>query len=89
VVLKDLPGFHRREGIIKDAQSRAKVEYTDATNRMRALMRKQKSTSGDEKKDMKATIVRLKEHRESLLKTIGSYTREEALYGFKEDTDGF
>jgi hypothetical protein len=89
VVLNNLPGLHRREGMIADAQSRAKVEYTDATNRLRALNRKLKSTSGEEKKEMQAAIARTKDHRESLLKIIGIYTKEEALFGFKEDKDAF
>jgi hypothetical protein len=88
-VILDLPGLKRREGIIDDAKQRAKREYTDSVHRLREMNKKYKSLSGTAKKDMKAAIARKKTHMESLLITIGSYTNDEKLFGFREGNHDF
>jgi hypothetical protein len=53
------------------------------------MNKKYKSLSGTAKKDMKAAIARKKTHMESLLITIGSYTNDEKLFGFREGNHDF
>lgn len=87
--LKDLPGLHRREGIIETEKSRAKVEYNVTLKRIRDLNKKLRGVSGGAKKDYKIAVAQSREHAESQLKIIGTYTPEEKLHGFKEDDNGF
>jgi hypothetical protein len=75
--------------MIEDEQHRAQNEYTSSTERLRTLVKKANSLKGDAKKDIKAEIARLKDHRESLLTKVGIYTSEQKLFGFKEGNNDF
>jgi hypothetical protein len=79
----DLPGL-KSDAVRKAEDTRKyKIEYNHSLAQLYALDCKQRTAKGASKKELKQALASLRDHLDSMLLKVGSYTKKEKVDGFE------
>ena len=79
----DLPGLKSHKQMDAEEKKKYKREYTISLRQYQKMTLDHKATKGEMKKELKQALASQRDHMESMLLKIGSYTSSEKAMGFE------